>query len=154
MYTSFLHTFYFTAIGICVARISPLQFPSIWPDVVIYRHSKMCSRTRAQPGGELLVLTFERGVKSPYCITMFFRSIDFRPQYLFSNFLVSNTSRRSQLGSGIRSELRRNNWKIALDVSWNSSGTHSCKIDLPSSPLLDSPCPVLNLHWPLHKRAI
>jgi hypothetical protein len=48
---------------------------------------------------------------------MFFQFIDFRPQYLFSNFMVSNTSRRCQLGSVISSELRRNDWEIAPDVS-------------------------------------
>jgi hypothetical protein len=39
-------------------------------------------------GRELIVLMFERKVKSPYCITIFFQFIDFRPQYLFSNFMV------------------------------------------------------------------
>jgi hypothetical protein len=34
----------------------------------------------AQPGAELLVLTFQTEVKSTYCTMMFFQFIDFRPQ--------------------------------------------------------------------------
>jgi hypothetical protein len=68
----------------------------------------MCSRSRAQPGGELIVLIFETEVKSPYSIAMFFQFIDFRPQYLFGNFMGSSNSRRCQLGLGVQSELRRN----------------------------------------------
>jgi hypothetical protein len=118
LFPSFLHTFYFAAIGICVARISPLQRPSIRPDVVLYRHSKMCSRSLA-----LLVLAFQRELNLPtvsQCSSN--SSISVRNT---CNFMISNTSRRCQLGSGIRSELRRNDWEIAPDVSWNSSGPHS-----------------------------
>ncbi|KAJ7868517.1 hypothetical protein B0H13DRAFT_1058057 [Mycena leptocephala] len=146
-YTSFLHTFYFTVIGICVARILPLQL---------------------NLAGRRNLPTFENVLTQPRTTRRtFFQFIDFRPQYLFSNFMVSNTSHRCQLGSVISSELQHNDWEITPDVSWNTTGPHSREIDLPSSRLFDSaryaarmfpftsaPCPRLNLHFPLHKRAI
>jgi hypothetical protein len=52
------------------------------------------------------VLTFQREFKSTYCIAIFSQFIDFRPQYLFSNFVEYLAPMPTWLRH--RPELRRN----------------------------------------------
>ncbi|KAJ7906927.1 hypothetical protein B0H13DRAFT_1880150 [Mycena leptocephala] len=63
-YTSFLHIFYFAAIGICVARISPLQLPSIWPDVV-FTDIRKCARAAAHNPEIASDVSWNTGPHSP-----------------------------------------------------------------------------------------